>query len=117
MTVENVDLLMILVAVATPALAALIAFLARWGPLRRSPGPTRLILLAAAGPANLAVWWGFDRFLDRVGSNSVWALGGAALAVLAASWLAGHWASARSGAQPAESDAPSPPDLPEIKER
>ena len=67
---ESLFSLMVVIAVATPALVALILVATRMDilqPLRRS----RLILLAAAGPTNLVCWLLFNGYLDRVGHRSV----------------------------------------------
>lgn len=67
---ESLMPVMIGIGVATPVLAGLIALRVRSGAVAM-PRPSRMWMLALAGPLNLLIWVGFNRHLDWSGSRSI----------------------------------------------
>lgn len=117
MNPESAKPLMIVLAIATPALAVLILMRARAGTMTRPPA-SRLLLLALMGPANLTVWILFNGYLDRVGHRSAIGIALAALVFIAMGFGAGFVrAGRRSGDENGSgSRAPLPPGEPPAEE-
>jgi hypothetical protein len=87
---------MILLAIATPLIAGLLALASRSATAQTGqPAPWRIRrntwILAAAGPVNLLVWYLFNGTLSWVGSRSVLAYGLAILIFLAAGFGTGFF--------------------------
>lgn len=67
---KSVALLIVVLAVATPALAGVIWFSARSGAMQ-APRKGRLLALFLAGPLNLVLWWLLNGKLSGARSSSV----------------------------------------------
>ncbi|MCE5269267.1 MAG: hypothetical protein LLG00_15425 [Planctomycetaceae bacterium] len=93
-------IIMIWIAVITPLLAAAIYAVGRAGQTDAEPLPKsyvrNVLILAAAGPINFAIWLLHNQWADRSGPGSVYGIILAAIVFIAAGFATGLFARLRN---------------------